>query len=778
MSSDSFLNFGLDSSQNTPSGEKSSLNCALLPHSDTVNSANFDINNNNQNSNNFPYFDSNSQDTTRPDLGFNHRRLSDLVQDYDWSKDWKNTVIPKLASTDHNNTTAFSFNSIPAPLPPLSKSALTNTSLDMSNSSNNHSNNMNNSNSAYGNKSLTESGDSHYSESSSLDSSSLSSNLAYKRSNNSSNNTKRITAGKTRRNTSGPKTRPAFVLKLWNMVNDKANEKYIKWMPDGQSFQVINREQFEKVVLPKYFKHSNFSSFVRQLNMYGWHKVQDVTSGAMQSSDEMWQFKSLNFIRGREDLLDNIVRNKGSKGSDDEEDDFSKLFDELEMIKANQRSIADDLGRIRKDNDLLWRECYESRERHKAHSEAFEKILRFLASLYTSNPTKFVNNGPPMPGGHKQPLLLLPNLQDVTDKDSSHVSEPNSHTLSAIEDLISNASNTPPASDSRINNAGSHHRISSIASIDDPRPVITEADTPSSTSSLLTSPSGKNSGTTSGLSKNSRNSSRIKLEEVSDEMGPPLTTQNQVARRIYPVQPIPQHQSSSSNISQSVMDLIPSMPHNNTSNNAYTHDFSNSSNIPPSSLDVYNSPQMSQRLLNNNQSLDSLSRNLDMQGHSLQLVQDWVQKLAPDYNMTFGDHDTSKDFHSVPDLMPTNNDSHLTNDIDLNANTNTLGGPTGIPAIDSHSVSGNSLGLDVSGHDNFNVDDFLNNNELLDDGLSSNTMSGVHNNASTVPSAIPGIDLSTPNLASPVSQSPDRFLSDLGLEPPAKRQKLRDNSGK
>lgn len=109
--------------------------------------------------------------------------------------------------------------------------------------------------------------------------------------------------------------------------------------------------------------------------MYGWHKVQDVTSGAMQSSDETWQFKSPNFVRGREDLLDNIVRNKGSKGSDDEEEgEFNKLLDELEFIKSNQVAIADDLSRIRKDNELLWRECYESRERHKAHTETFERF--------------------------------------------------------------------------------------------------------------------------------------------------------------------------------------------------------------------------------------------------------------------------------------------------------------------------------------------------------------------------------------------------------------------
>lgn len=109
------------------------------------------------------------------------------------------------------------------------------------------------------------------------------------------------------------KTRPAFINKLWNMVNDDNNKDLIQWADDGKSFIVKNREVFVHEILPRYFKHSNFASFVRQLNMYGWHKVQDIRSGSIQgSSDDKWQFANENFIRGREDLLVHIVRQRGS----------------------------------------------------------------------------------------------------------------------------------------------------------------------------------------------------------------------------------------------------------------------------------------------------------------------------------------------------------------------------------------------------------------------------------------------------------------------------------
>ncbi|KAH3666913.1 hypothetical protein OGAPHI_003363 [Ogataea philodendri] len=192
----------------------------------------------------------------------------------------------------------------------------------------------------------------------------------------------------------GPPKRPAFVMKLWNMVNDSQNAKYISWLPDGKAFQVSDRESFMRHVLPKYFKHNNFASFVRQLNMYGWHKIQDVNSGSLAQSEEVWQFENPNFIRGKENLLDNIVRNRSSK-DDEDEVDIGTLMAELETMKQKQRMIADDLRRLVQDNELLWKENFVARERHKAQSETLDKILRFLATLYGGS-SRFLegNNGP------------------------------------------------------------------------------------------------------------------------------------------------------------------------------------------------------------------------------------------------------------------------------------------------------------------------------------------------------------------------------------------------
>lgn len=49
----------------------------------------------------------------------------------------------------------------------------------------------------------------------------------------------------------------------------------ICWTPDQEAF-IINKEKimdFSNQVLAKYFKHSNYGSFVRQLNMYNFVKI-------------------------------------------------------------------------------------------------------------------------------------------------------------------------------------------------------------------------------------------------------------------------------------------------------------------------------------------------------------------------------------------------------------------------------------------------------------------------------------------------------------------------
>lgn len=61
---------------------------------------------------------------------------------------------------------------------------------------------------------------------------------------------------------------PPFLSKTYDLVEDPTLDPIISWGPTGESFVVWDPVEFARLVLPRNFKHNNFSSFVRQLNTY------------------------------------------------------------------------------------------------------------------------------------------------------------------------------------------------------------------------------------------------------------------------------------------------------------------------------------------------------------------------------------------------------------------------------------------------------------------------------------------------------------------------------
>ncbi|KAG2469574.1 HSF4 protein, partial [Polypterus senegalus] len=111
----------------------------------------------------------------------------------------------------------------------------------------------------------------------------------------------------------------------------------------GTSFHVFDQGRFAKEVLPKYFKHNNMASFVRQLNMYGFRKVVNIEqSGLVKPERDDTEFQHLYFLQGHEHLLEHIKRKVSIVKSEEtkvRQEDLSKLLYEMQVLRSQQESM-------------------------------------------------------------------------------------------------------------------------------------------------------------------------------------------------------------------------------------------------------------------------------------------------------------------------------------------------------------------------------------------------------------------------------------------------------
>ncbi|KAL0334313.1 UNVERIFIED_CONTAM: Heat stress transcription factor B-3 [Sesamum angustifolium] len=123
---------------------------------------------------------------------------------------------------------------------------------------------------------------------------------------------------------------PPFLLKTYMLVEDPATDGVISWNADGTAFVVWQPAEFASDLLPTLFKHSNFSSFVRQLNTYGFRKV----------ATNRWEFSNDKFRKGERDKLCEIRRRKSSSSSNKPQPDVQVQAAKLGQIEEDDQKSS------------------------------------------------------------------------------------------------------------------------------------------------------------------------------------------------------------------------------------------------------------------------------------------------------------------------------------------------------------------------------------------------------------------------------------------------------
>ncbi|CAM9311644.1 unnamed protein product [Choristocarpus tenellus] len=134
---------------------------------------------------------------------------------------------------------------------------------------------------------------------------------------------------------------PIFLRKTYEMINT-CNPAYACWSARGDTFTIKDPDAFAENEIPKFFKHNKFSSFVRQLNFYGFRKVKSNVT-VEETDSKWWEFKHDLFQRGKDDLLIDIKR-ATHYGVTAEKQEVDHLRSEVTHLRSHISDMDDKIG--------------------------------------------------------------------------------------------------------------------------------------------------------------------------------------------------------------------------------------------------------------------------------------------------------------------------------------------------------------------------------------------------------------------------------------------------
>ena len=197
--------------------------------------------------------------------------------------------------------------------------------------------------------------------------------------------------GKKRNNQKNVNKSESFLSKLQDILNDTGYKAIIHWNADGKRVIISDVVNLCNIVLPKFYKHHNYSSFVRQLNLYGFHKSKGITKCGDSyeleafhrdiTKEEISQIVKPN--KKMKNLVEYIKSNQKEELTDNEflstgnEDDVLKfIIEKTEENAQNSLMLKKEMDELKMENNKLSEEIKRLKSLLNSHANLIEKILK------------------------------------------------------------------------------------------------------------------------------------------------------------------------------------------------------------------------------------------------------------------------------------------------------------------------------------------------------------------------------------------------------------------